>query len=85
MLIIGKGSIEEKVRHEKVVRKSIEQHVGIVEGTYRPKGATRGDYEFLRRQDKVLNDYRRFKNPQDREKIKQEYFGRESEQRRRAG
>ncbi|RKY30080.1 MAG: hypothetical protein DRP74_07715 [Candidatus Omnitrophota bacterium] len=41
----------------------------------------RGDYKFCRELDKVLRDYTRFKSPKDREKIKDEYFGRQKEQR----
>ena len=44
----------------------------------------RGDYKFCREQVKVLRVYARFKSPRDREKIKDEYFGRQKEQREKA-
>jgi hypothetical protein len=39
------------------------------------------DYDYSRRLDKVLAEYRDFKHPKDREKIKNEYFGRQDEYR----
>lgn len=43
-----------------------------LKGLSKAKGAQRGDYGWLRKEDKILNDYRKFKNPKDREKIKKE-------------
>ena len=63
-------------------------------GTTKPKGtsigivpkdkAQRRDYELCRKLDYVLEDYKRFIDVKDREKIKDEYFGRQKEQREKA-
>ena len=37
----------------------------------------RGDYGFMRDCNKTLRDYIRFKDPRDREKIKDEYFSKQ--------
>ena len=51
-------------------------------GHYTPKDQPgRGDYGFMRDCDKTLNDYHRFKGSGDREKIKDEYFGKQNEHR----
>ena len=42
---------------------------------------TRGDYAFMRDNNKTIKDYIRYKNPKDREKIKDEFFGKQKEYR----
>jgi len=81
-LIIGKGSIEEKVKREARERSAIRRQEDVHKGLIRSKEAQRGDFSELRTLDKTLEDYRRFKSPKDREKIKQEYFGRQKEMRK---
>lgn len=44
--------------------------------------ATLADYDLTRRTSKILAEYRKFKNPKDREKIKKEFFGVEYEYRK---
>ena len=82
VLIIGKGSIEEKIKKEKIVRADIRRQVDVLSGLSRAKGPQRGDYNELRKIDKILGDYRNFKNPNDREKIKNEYFASQKELRK---
>lgn len=62
--------------------RSTRQREDVLKGLSRPKTGQRGDYSLCRRLDKTLNDYRNFKNPKDREKIKEEYFGLQKEVRR---
>ena len=42
---------------------------------------SRGDYGFMRDCNKTLRDYIQHKDPRDREKIKNEYFGKQEEYR----
>lgn len=44
--------------------------------------ATLADYDLTRRTSKILADYRNFKDPKDRVKIKNEFFGVEHEYRK---
>jgi hypothetical protein len=80
-LIIGKGSIEEKVRREKDARYVMRRQEDIHKGLTKSTGPQRGDFKECREYDKVLSDYRRFKNASDRKKITQEYYGRQKERR----
>lgn len=82
MIIKAKGSIEEKVKREREGREIIRRQEDVLKGLTRTNEAQRGDYSELKRCDKVLEDYRRFKNPRDRERIKKEYFGIQKELRR---
>ena len=43
----------------------------------------REDYALCRDLDKTIKDYKRYKNPRDRERIKDEYFGKQEEYRKR--
>ena len=82
VLIIGKGSVEEKVKQEREKRAQERRDEDVRKGLTRATGAQRGDFPECVRLDKVLSDYRRFKNPKDREKIVQEYEGRQREMRK---
>lgn len=82
MLVIGKNSIEDKIKREARERAAIRRQEDIHKGLTRSKEAQRGDFHELKTLDKTLEDYRRFKNPKDREKIKAEYFGRQKELRK---
>lgn len=44
---------------------------------------TRGDYDLCRDCNKTIKDYIKFKDPRDREKIKDEYFGKQADYRKR--
>lgn len=83
VLIIGKGSIEEKVKKEREQRVRQRRDEDVRSGLSMAKGAQRGDFKICERLDKVLGDYRRFKSPEDRKKIMAEYEGRQLELRRR--
>ena len=74
-LIKGKGSIEEKIAHEKETRRMIRKQEDEIfgKGIYnRSKDEPRrGDYKFCKEADKILNDMRRF--PKDRDRISKYY------------
>ena len=82
MLVIGKGSIEEKIKQERLKRAEIRRDEDVRSGLSRAKGAQRGDFKECERLDKVLGDYRRFKDPKDRAKIMTEYERRQREMRK---
>ena len=83
MLInVKKGKHEHKFdeyKRRQLAQRDARKQEDIMKGLNRPKGAQRGDFKFCREQDKVIMDYRKFKDPKDREKIKQEYFRVEKE------
>ena len=81
--IITNG-IDNQNREERRRRAIDRRNEDVSRGITRSKDAQRGDYKLCRETDKVLADYRRFKNPKDREKIKEEYFGRQKSYRGRA-
>lgn len=76
-----KGGIEDKIRKEYRDRAAIRRQEDVLKGLSRAKGAQRGDFNETKKYDKLMYDYRRFKSPQDREKIKKEYFGMQYERR----
>ncbi len=73
MLVKGKNSIEEKVRHEAEGRRLIRKQLDQLSGLSRSTGPQRGDFKTCRDADKVLKEYREHKDPRDREKIRREY------------
>ena len=73
-LIKGIGSIEDKVKREARERAAIRKQEDIHKGLTKADGAQRGDFKSCREADKVLSDYRKFKDPKDRVKITNEYF-----------
>lgn len=81
-LIIAKGSIEDRVKKERWAEKEIRREEDIRRGITRTMRPERGDYRLCRDLDKTIDDYKRFKSPKDREKIKDEYFGRQAEARK---
>ena len=68
----------------KKIAENLRKQEDVLKGLSRAKGAQRGDFEMCRKLDKTLMDYRRFKDPQDREKINKEYYGIEKEFRKSA-
>jgi hypothetical protein len=76
-------SFDERERSKQVARDMRKQE-DVMKGLSKAKGAQRGDFELCRRLDKTLMDYRRFKDPKDREKINNEYYGLEAEYRKNA-
>ena len=51
------------------------RELDIRKGLSKAKGGQRGDYKLCHEADKILKDYRTYKNPNDRKKIENEYFG----------
>ena len=74
MIVISKNSIEAKIRRETEGRAITRRQVDILEGRTKSTGAQRGDYKLCREADKILREYKNFKNPNDRKKIEQSYF-----------
>ena len=54
-----------------------------VDGQVEKDVPIREDYELCRSLDKTLSDYRKFKDPRDRKRISDEYYGKQEEYRRR--
>jgi len=86
VLVIGKGSIEEKVKHEKETRRMIrEQEDRLFHGKVfgRSKDIpARGDYKLCREGDKFLTAYKNAKSAEDRKKISAEYHQMQAEGRK---
>ena len=76
-------NIDKQNRREFEQRRQFRRDEDVRKGLTKAKGAQWGDYEINRKAEKVIQDYRRFKDPKDREKIKKEYFGRQQEYRKR--
>ena len=62
--------------------KELRKHEDMMKGITRKDIPCRGDYRMCRDADKVIKDYKSFKNPKDRDKIKSEYFQLQREHRR---
>lgn len=75
-------SVDDEIKQEYRQRKETRRQIDVLKGLSMAKGAQRGDFDKTRRFDKILADYKRFKNPGDREKIKKEYFQAQKEARR---
>lgn len=83
VLVIGKGSIEEKIKHEKETRRMIrkqEDLTGSNKSLYRSKGPQRGDYKFCDESSKYLSAMR--KHPKEQDKISREYHDWQKSQRK---
>jgi len=81
-LIKSKGSIEEKIRREARDRAAIRRQEDIHRGLTRSTEAQRGDFDKTKKFDKLMGDYRRFKNPNDRKEITNAYFQAQRESRK---
>jgi len=81
-LIISKDSIEHRIRKERRDREAVRRQEDVQKGLSRAQGAQRGDFNITKKFDRCMEEYRRFKSPNDREKIKKEYFGIQKEMRR---
>jgi len=70
-------------KHErgKSTAEAVRKHEDIQSGLSRAKGAQRGDFGICRELDKINSQLGRFKNHKDKEKITNEYYGREKEYR----
>ena len=74
-------NIDKQNRREFERRKRARREEDVRKGLASAKGAQWGDYSVNRSLEKTLKDYHKFKDPRDRAKIKQEYFGKEKEYR----
>ncbi len=79
MLIRIAGRENDEYTKRRLAAKETRRQEDIRSGLVKPKGATRGDFKVCRDMDKVIQDYCKFKDPRDRKKIKEEYFGRQQE------
>jgi len=73
VLIIGKGSIEEKIKKETEMRREARHQEDVRTGLSIAKGAQFGDYRVNRDNVQNLRDYSKHKDPKDREKIMKEF------------
>ena len=69
---IIKSGIERKIMHEKEMRKQHRQQLDLMTGLTSKDVPMRKDYKLCRENDKLYNEYRRFTDKRDREKIKKE-------------
>jgi len=82
-MLINSKCIDTKNREERRLREQSRRQDDIKSGlTKTNTGAQRGDFKMCREGDKVLSDYKRFKDTKSREKIKDEYFQLQKEYRR---
>jgi len=65
----------------RLIAESLRKREDINSGLTRGKGAQRGDYKICRELDKINGQLSRFKDPRDKAKITNEYYGREKEYR----
>jgi len=84
MVYIKRSGTDKRVRDERIARERMRRQEDIHKGLTRSSEAQRGDYSFCKQMDKKLGEYARFKDSGDREKIKSEYFGLQSEARDKA-
>ena len=86
-VIPTKGSIEEKIRHERETRRVVREQEDTLYGKgvfNRSKDrAARGDYGFCKEGDKYLDAMRRY--PRERDKISKEYHAWQASQRKYGG
>lgn len=68
-MYIKRSGIDDKVRREKELRKQQRRAVDQLTGVAKIKGAARQDYKLCRENDKLLAEYRRFRDRNDRNKI----------------
>ena len=80
-LIKVKGREFDDYKKNQLADRFVRQRQDVLSGLSKAKGAQRGDFELCRKLDKTLKDYRDFKNPNDRKKITDEYYGRQQEYR----
>jgi hypothetical protein len=74
MIVISKKSIEAKVRHEAEGRAITRRQVDILEGRTKSTGPQRGDYKICREGDKILREYKKYRDPRARREIENNYY-----------
>ena len=82
MLVIGKGSIESRVKEEAHRRAIDRRNEAVLSGLTRDSGPKRGDFKACRETDKIMRNYKEVKNPNDRKKITQEFYQAQKEYRK---
>lgn len=70
------------MKREAEGRRITRRQIDIIEGRTKTTAPQRGDYRLCREGDKILREYKRFKNPNDRKKIENAYFQLQQEARR---
>ncbi len=78
---IRTSGIDNQNRVERRRRFADRKRIAQEEGKHHKDIAMRNDFRLCRENDKTLADYRKFKDPKDREKINAEFFGRQKEYR----
>ena len=68
------GVVFDDYKKKQLAQETSRKHMDQLSGLSKAKGATRGDYKLCREADKVLGQYKRFKDKGDRTKIQNEYF-----------
>lgn len=72
MTYIPRYGIDKKVRDEKELHYQERHTIDQLSGLSQTKGAMRQDFKLCRENDKLLKDFRSFRNPKDRNKITKE-------------
>ena len=75
---------DEKVKKEYELRRRVAKEEDLRSGRRRAKDneAQAGDFRLSRELESSVKDYRKFKDPRDRAKIKEEFFGRQEDYRK---
>lgn len=81
-IIINSKCIDTKCREDNRLKTQARRQEDIRSGLIKTNtGPQRGDFKLCREGDRILSDYKRFKDPKSREKIKDEYFQAQKEAR----
>ena len=78
----AEGDIEHRIKHEAEGRRIARRQIDIATGLTKSTDPQRGDYKLCREADKILKEYKEYKNPNDRKKIEASYFQLQRESRR---
>lgn len=78
-IVIKSDCVDTRIRRRNREMAEIRRRQDKERGYGRHDQPARGDFSLCRELDKTIKDYKRFKDPRDREKIKNEYFGRQRE------
>ena len=69
-MLIKRSGVDARVRDEARMRAKVRRDADVHRGLTRSGTAQRGDFRLCREADKLTSDYKRFKDPRDRDKIK---------------
>jgi len=82
-LVINSKCVDTKCREERRQREQNRRQADIRSGLIKINaGPQRGDFKICREGDKILKEYRNYKDPRAREKIKSDYAQMQKENRR---